>query len=138
MIDAKGQRLGRMATLVARYLRGANKPTYTPSQDMGSNVIVINAEQVVVTGRKAEQKKYVRHTTGRPGGIVVESFNALQGRLPCRIVEEAVWGMIPKENLGRILFTHLRVYAGDKHPHEAQKPIDITGLIASECMSKER
>ena len=89
LIDAKGQRLGRMAVLIAQYLRGANKATYTPSQDMGSYVVVINAEQVAVTGRKAEQKMYVRHTTGRPGGHVVESFQALQKRIPTRIVEEA-------------------------------------------------
>lgn len=89
LIDAKGQRLGRMAVLIAQYLRGANKATYTPSQDMGSYVVVINAEQVEVTGRKREQKMYVRHTTGRPGGHVVESFQALQKRIPTRIVEEA-------------------------------------------------
>ena len=134
IIDAKGQRLGRMATLIARYLRGANKPTYTPSQDMGSYVVVINAEQVAVTGRKREQKMYVRHTTGRPGGHVVESFQALQGRIPCRIVEEAVWGMIPKEKLGRHLFTHLKCYKGGEHPHAAQVPVDITHLIAETCM----
>jgi len=150
LIDAKGQRLGRMAVLIAQYLRGANKATYTPSQDMGSYVVVINAEQVEVTGRKREQKMYVRHTTGRPGGHVVESFQALQKRIPTRIVEEAgafallkrrgfapcltrarvsVWGMIPKERLGRRLFTHLKCYKGAEHPHSAQQPIDITSMI---------
>ncbi len=136
LIDAKGQRLGRMATLIACYLRGANKSTYTPSQDMGSYVIIINAEQVTVTGKKREQKQYVRHTTGRPGGHVVESFEALQARIPCRIVEEAVWGMIPKEKLGRHLFTHLKCYKGGEHPHGAQQPVDITHLIAATCMPK--
>jgi large subunit ribosomal protein L13 len=134
LIDAKGQRLGRMAVLIAQYLRGANKATYTPSQDMGSYVVVINAEHVAVTGRKAEQKMYVRHTTGRPGGHVVESFQALQKRIPTRIVEEAVWGMIPKERLGRRLFTHLKCYKGAEHPHAAQQPVDITHLIAAKCM----
>jgi large subunit ribosomal protein L13 len=134
LIDAKGQRLGRMAVLIAQYLRGANKASYTPSQDMGSYVVVINAEQVAVTGRKAEQKMYVRHTTGRPGGHVVESFQALQKRIPTRIVEEAVWGMIPKERLGRRLFTHLKCYKGAEHPHAAQQPVDITHLV---CMPKK-
>jgi large subunit ribosomal protein L13 len=134
MIDAKGQRLGRMATLIATYLRGANKSTYTPSQDMGSYVVVINAEQVAVTGRKREQKLYVRHSTGRPGGHTVETFEALQKRIPTRIVEEAVWGMIPKEKLGRHLFTHLKCYKGGDHPHAAQQPADITHLISETCM----
>ncbi len=134
LIDAKGQRLGRMAVLIATFLRGANKSTYTPSQDMGSYVVVINAEQVAVTGKKAEQKLYLRHTTGRPGGYAVETFAALQKRVPCRIVEEAVWGMIPKEKLGRILFTHLKCYEGAEHPHAAQQPVDITHLIEKVCM----
>ena len=134
LVDAKGQRLGRMATLIATYLRGANAPTYTPSVDMGSYVVVVNVEQVQVTGRKRLQKQYVRHTTGRPGGMMVENFEQLQKRLPARIVEEAVWGMIPKERLGRHLFTHLKCYKGDKHPHSAQQPVDITHLIAERCM----
>lgn len=134
LIDAKGLRLGRMATLIATYLRGANKATYTPSQDMGSYVVVINAEQVAVTGRKNLQKQYVRHTTGRPGGMMVESFEALQKRIPTRIVEEAVWGMITKEKLGRALFTHLKCYKGGEHPHAAQQPVDITHLVAERCM----
>jgi len=134
LIDAAGLRLGRMATLAAVYLRGANKPTYTPSVDMGSYVVIINAERVGVTGRKRLQKKYVRHTTGRPGGIAVESFEALQNRIPTRIIEEAVWGMIPKEALGRALYTHLKVYKGGEHPHEAQQPVDITHLVAATCM----
>ena len=134
LIDAKGQRLGRMATLIATFLRGANAPTYTPSVDMGSYVIVTNVEQVAVTGRKRLQKQYVRHTTGRPGGMMVENFEALQKRLPARIVEEAVWGMIPKQRLGRELFTHLKCYKGDAHPHSAQQPVDITHLIGELCM----
>lgn len=134
VIDAAGQRLGRMATLAAVYLRGANKATYTPSVDMGCYVVIINAEKVAVSGRKRVQKLYVRHTTGRPGGMMVESFEALQRRIPTRIVEEAIWGMIPKEALGRQLYTHLKVYKGSEHPHAAQQPQDITGLIAATCM----
>jgi large subunit ribosomal protein L13 len=129
VIDAAGQRLGRLAVLAATYLRGANKASYTPSVDMGSCVVVINCEQVAVTGRKRTQKMYVRHTTGRPGGMAVESFEALQKRIPTRIVEEAVWGMIPKEKLGRTLYSHLHVYKGAEHPHAAQQPLDITCLI---------
>ena len=138
LIDAKGLRLGRMASLIAIYLRGANQPTYTPSVDMGSYVVVINAEQVAVTGRKPLQKLYMRHTTGRPGGYAIENFTAMQKRLPTRIVEEAVWGMIPKESLGRLLFTHLKVYKGEEHPHEAQKPVDITHLVHELCIAKPR
>lgn len=134
LIDAQGLRLGRMATLVANLLRGANKPTYTPSVDMGSVVVVVNVEKVAVTGRKRDQKLYHRHATGRPGGHTVESFSALQARVPERIVEEAVWGMLTKEALGRRLFTHLKCYAGPEHPHEAQQPVDVTGMVAATCM----
>lgn len=134
LIDAADLRLGRMATLIAVLLRGANKPTYTPSVDMGSYVVVVNVEKVAVTGKKREQKQYVRHTTGRPGGHTVETFSALQARIPERIVEEAVWGMITKQGLGRRLFTHLKCYKGSAHPHEAQQPVDVTHLVAQNNM----
>ena len=121
VIDASDQRLGRLATQIAMILRGKNKPTYTPFMDTGDFVIVVNAEKVAVTGRKRSQKLYRRHS-GRPGGMKVETFEHLQRRLPERIVEQAVKGMLPKNTLGRQLFTKLKVYAGPDHPHQAQQP----------------
>jgi len=121
VVDAADQRLGRLATEVAMILRGKNKPTYTPNMDTGDFVVVINAEKVIVTGRKNEQKLYRRHS-GRPGGMKVETFDQLQARIPERIIEKAVKGMLPKNVLGRKLFTKLKVYVGDQHPHDAQKP----------------
>jgi large subunit ribosomal protein L13 len=121
VVDAAEQRLGRLATEIATILRGKNKPTYTPHMDTGDFVVVINAEKVEVTGKKREQKLYRRHS-GRPGGMKVETFDKLQNRLPERIVEEAVRGMLPKNALGRRLFTKLKVYAGEAHPHQAQQP----------------
>ena len=121
VIDATDQRLGRLASEVANILRGKNKPIYTPHMDTGDFVIVINAEKVVVTGRKSSQKLYRRHS-GRPGGMKVETFEKLQKRIPERIIEKAVKGMLPKNALGRQLFTKLKVYPGPNHPHEAQKP----------------
>ncbi|MBE9175266.1 50S ribosomal protein L13 [Synechocystis salina LEGE 06155] len=121
VIDAEGQRLGRLATEVATILRGKNKPTFTPHMDTGDFVIIINAEKIEVTGRKREQKLYRRHS-GRPGGMKEETFEKLQVRLPERIVESAIRGMLPKNSLGRKLFTKLKVYAGPSHPHAAQQP----------------
>lgn len=121
VVDAEDQRLGRLATEVARILRGKNKPTYTPHLDTGDFVIVVNAEKVDVTGKKRNQKLYRRHS-GRPGGMKVETFDDLQSRVPERIVEQAVKGMLPKNSLGRKLFTKLKVYSGPDHPHQAQKP----------------
>ncbi|MBF2089274.1 MAG: 50S ribosomal protein L13 [Synechococcales cyanobacterium K44_A2020_017] len=121
VIDAEGQRLGRLASEVARILRGKNKPIYTPHMDTGDFVVVINAEKIEVTGRKRTQKLYRRHS-GRPGGMKVETFAKLQARVPERIVEQAIKGMLPKNSLGRQLFTKLKVYAGSTHPHEAQQP----------------
>jgi len=121
VVDATNQRLGRLASEVARVLRGKNKPTYTPSIDTGDFVIVVNAEKIDVTGRKRSQKLYRRHS-GRPGGMKVETFAKLQARVPERIVEQAVKGMLPKNTLGRQLFTKLKVYAGPDHPHQAQQP----------------
>lgn len=125
VVDAAEQRLGRLATEIAMTLRGKNKPTYTPHMDTGDFVIVVNAEKVVVTGRKYDQKLYRRHS-GRPGGMKVETFKHLQGRIPERIIEQAVKGMLPKNSLGRRLFTKLKVYSGPDHPHEAQKPQELT------------
>mmetsp|Transcript_18802 Transcript_18802/g.52416 ORF Transcript_18802/g.52416 Transcript_18802/m.52416 type:complete len:223 (-) Transcript_18802:65-733(-) len=129
IVDAEGQTLGRLATMVATYIRGKNEPTYTPSQDMGNYVIVINAEKVTVTGRKASQKTYFRHNTGRPGSWRLETFEQLQQRIPERIIEKAVWGMLPKGRMGREIFHHLKVFKGSDHPHAAQQPIDITSNI---------
>jgi len=125
VVDANGQRLGRLATAIARILRGKDKPSYTPNMDTGDFVIVINADKIDVTGRKRSQKLYRRHS-GRPGGMKVESFEKLQARVPERIVEQAVKGMLPKNALGRQLFTKLKVYAGDAHPHQAQQPKTLT------------
>ena len=121
VVDAADRRLGRLATEIAMILRGKNKPTFTPHMDTGDFVIVVNAEKVVVTGRKNSQKLYRRHS-GRPGGMKVETFDQLQARIPERIVEKAVKGMLPKNALGRKLFTKLKVYTGPEHPHQAQKP----------------
>ncbi len=121
IVDATDQRLGRLASEVAKVLRGKHKPDYTPSMDTGDHVIVINADKIQVTGRKRTQKLYRRHS-GRPGGMKVETFAKLQARLPERIIEHAVKGMLPKNSLGRQLFTKLKVYAGADHPHQAQKP----------------
>ncbi|KAI4321797.1 hypothetical protein MLD38_035139 [Melastoma candidum] len=124
VVDATDKVLGRLASTIAIYIRGKDLPTYTPSVDMGSFVIVVNAEKVAVSGKKRTQKLYRRHS-GRPGGMKVETFDQLQQRIPERIIEHAVRGMLPKGRLGRALFNHLKVYKGPDHPHEAQKPIDL-------------
>ena len=124
VVDASEQRLGRLATEIATILRGKNKATFTPHMDTGDFVVVVNAEKVIVTGKKSSQKLYYRHS-GRPGGMKVETFEKLQNRIPERIIEKAVKGMLPKNALGRKLFTKLKVYAGPNHPHQAQKPEDL-------------
>ncbi|XVF79061.1 hypothetical protein PTKIN_Ptkin14bG0189500 [Pterospermum kingtungense] len=124
VVDATDKILGRLASTIAIHIRGKNLATYTPSVDMGAFVIVVNAEKVAVSGKKRTQKLYRRHS-GRPGGMKVETFNQLQQRIPERIIEHAVRGMLPKGRLGRALFNHLKVYKGPDHPHEAQKPIEL-------------
>lgn len=121
VVDAAEQRLGRLASEIATILRGKNKPTFTPHMDTGDFVIVVNAEKIVVTGKKRTQKLYRRHS-GRPGGMKTETFAKLQARMPERIVEQAVRGMLPKNSIGRHLFTKLKVYVGPEHPHAAQEP----------------
>lgn len=121
VIDATDQRLGRLASEIAKVLRGKNKPSYTPFMDVGDFVIIINADKISVTGKKRTQKLYRRHS-GRPGGMKIETFAKLQARIPERIIEQAIKGMLPKNTLGRQLFTKLNVYAGPDHPHQAQKP----------------
>ncbi len=121
LIDAENQTLGRLASEVASILRGKNKPEFTPHLDTGDFVVIVNAEKIQVTGRKATQKLYRRHS-GRPGGMKVETFNSLQERIPERIVEKAIKGMLPHNALGRQLFRKLKVYKGSEHPHSAQNP----------------
>ena len=124
MVDAEGAILGRLATLVASLLRGKHKTNFTPHVDCGDNVIVINAEKVVLTGEKLTDKQYVRHT-GYPGGQRFTSAEELLKKNPIGLVENAVRGMLPKNRLGRALFRNMHVYAGTSHPHEAQKPKKI-------------
>jgi large subunit ribosomal protein L13 len=121
VLDANGQTLGRLSTQAARVLSGKNNPKYTPFMDMGDHVIVLNAEKIRLTGLKSQQKMYRRYT-GFPGGLREESFIRLLNRRPEQIVEQAGKGMLPKSKLGRQMATKLKVYRGDKHPHEAQKP----------------
>lgn len=121
VIDADGATLGRLASEVAKILRGKNKPQYTPHVDTGDFVVIVNAEKVTVTGRKAEQKIYYRHT-GYPGGLKSVSYEEMLERKPTEIIRKAVAGMMPKTRLGRRQFKKLKVYAGPGHPHEAQTP----------------
>jgi large subunit ribosomal protein L13 len=122
IVDAEGMVLGRLATEVARIIRGKHKPIFTPHMDTGDNVIVINASKVKVTGRKGEQKEYFRHT-GYMGHERFTTFNTMLAKHPERVIEKAVYGMLPKNALGRQkLRLKLRVYAGAEHPHKAQQP----------------
>ena len=121
VVDASGQTLGRLASQVARILMGKNNPRYTPFLDTGDHVVVINADKVKTTGMKAEQKVY-QHYTGYPGGLRTESFRKRFANRPDRLIEQAVLRMLPKSKLGRQMISKLKVYRGDKHPHEAQKP----------------
>jgi large subunit ribosomal protein L13 len=121
VINAQGVVLGKVATKAAMILMGKTKPSYTPFLDTGDHVIVINAEKVRLSGRKEDNKVY-RHFTGYPGGLVEKSFKRVRAERPVRIVEEAVQGMLPKTKLGKQMYRKLQVYAGDKHPHAAQKP----------------
>jgi large subunit ribosomal protein L13 len=124
LVDAEGQILGRLASKVATILRGKNKPSFTPHVDCGDNVVIINASKVALTGSKATDKKYLRHT-GYPGGQRETTTKELFESHPERIIENAVKGMLPKNKLGAELFRNLRVYAGDTHDQEAQKPVQI-------------
>ena len=121
VIDADGVVLGRLAAQVANILRGKNKPVYTPHLDAGDFVVVINAEKVIVTGKKETKKKYMTYS-GWKGGEKYTSVEQLRARQPEKLITRAVRGMVPKNRLGRVLLTKLKVYKGDKHPHAAQKP----------------
>ena len=123
-VDAEGQTLGRLASEVAKLLRGKHKPSFTPHVDCGDNVIITNAEKIVLTGNKWEQKSYIRHT-GYPGGQRSLTARELQSKNPARVVEKAVKGMLPKNKLGAQLFRNLKVYSGAEHEQEAQKPRTI-------------
>ncbi len=124
VIDARGKVLGRVATTAARLLQGKNKAVYTPFVDTGDHVVIVNAAQVKLTGRKEEQKIYRRHS-GYEGGLREERARDVRQRTPRRIVEEAVRGMLPKTKLGDAMYRKLKVYAGATHPHAAQKPIQL-------------
>jgi len=126
LVDAKGQTLGRLASEIANVLRGKNKPSFTPHLDTGDFVIVVNAEKIEVSGKKASQKLYRRHS-GRPGGMKIEKFENLRDRIPERIIEQAVKGMLPHNSLGRQQFKKLKVYKGSEHPHDAQNPVLLKG-----------
>ena len=125
LIDAEGQTLGRLATEVARRLRGKHKTEYTPHVDTGDYIVVVNAEKVRVTGRKASDKTYYRHT-GHPGGLKEATFTQMIERSPAKVIELAVKGMLPRNPLGRAMYRKLKVYAGQEHPHDAQQPETLT------------
>ena len=122
IVDATDKVLGRLATEIAHILKGKHKPTYATHIDVGDHVIVINAEKVRVTGKKAEQKVYHRHS-GYPGGLRTIPFSKMMSDHPERILRKAIWGMLPHNRLGRSMFKKLRVYAGPEHRHAAQKPV---------------
>jgi large subunit ribosomal protein L13 len=121
VMDARDQVLGRLAVRAATYLRGKNKPVFTPNVDTGDFIIVVNAEKVRLTGNKIDNKIYYWHT-GYPGGLRAETARKRLGRRPNRVVRDAVWGMLPKNRLGRAMLRKLKVYSGEHHPHKAQKP----------------
>ena len=124
LIDADGAVLGRIASKAANILMGKNKPSYTPFLDTGDHVIVVNAAKVRLTGNKEEQKLYRRHS-GYPGGLTETQARKVRVTRPTRMVEEAVQGMLPKSKLGKQMYRKLQVYAGPKHPHQAQKPVAL-------------
>jgi len=125
VVDAADKTLGRLASDIATRLRGKHKPEYTPHVDTGDYIVVVNAEKVRVTGKKATNKMYYHHT-GFPGGIKSISFEKLVDKAPTRALEKAVKGMLPKGPLGRAMYSKLKVYAGDAHPHAAQQPQALT------------
>jgi large subunit ribosomal protein L13 len=129
LIDAEGQVLGRLATKAARLLRGKLKTDYTPHVDCGDNVIIINAEKILLTGKKLTDKEYVSHS-GYPGGQKIVTPKQLLAKKPGAVVEKAIKGMLPKNRLGAALFRNLHVYAGPEHPHQAQQPktINLTSI----------
>ncbi len=124
VVDAEGQTLGRLASEIAKIIKGKHKPIYSPSVDCGDYVIVINAEKIKVTGRRLDQKKYYRHS-GYMGGLTEISLRDQLDRYPTRVLDSAVRGMLPKNSLGRKMAMKLKLYAGSEHPHEAQQPVPL-------------
>jgi large subunit ribosomal protein L13 len=127
VVDADGQVLGRVASKAAMILMGKHKPTYTTFLDTGDHVIIINAEKIRLTGRKDAQKVYRRHS-GYPGGLSEVGAAKVRASRPTRMLEQAIAGMLPKTKLGKQMYRKLKVYAGDKHPHQAQKPVGMTAV----------
>lgn len=125
VVDANGQTLGRIASEVAKILRGKHKPSYSPHLDAGDYVIVVNAEKVVLTGKKVDQKKYITHS-GYPGGLKVTPYRVLLQKKPELVLTKAVRGMLPHNRLGRKMIKKLKVYRGPEHPHLAQQPEELT------------
>ena len=130
LVDASGKVLGRLASQIAKYLRGKHKPEYTPHADAGDYVVVINAAQIKVTGNKEKEKVYYDHS-GYPGGLKETTFEKLHEKDPTRIIERAVKGMLPRNPLGRAMLRKLKVYAGSEHPHTAQQPEEVN-LVKAE------
>src|SRR5258707_294090 len=130
VVDASGRTLGRLATQVSMVLRGKHKPMYTPSMDTGDHVVIINATQIVLSGRKAEDKRYFHHTL-YPGGATWTSIVELMAKHPERVIQRAVQGMMPRTKLGRAMMKKLKVYAGATHPHAAQNPEAWTPATSS-------
>jgi large subunit ribosomal protein L13 len=126
VLDAQEMVLGKLASKAAMLLMGKTKPSYTPFLDTGDHVIVINASKVKVSGRKEEDKQY-RHFTGYPGGLISKSLKRVRQEKPVRLIEDAIFGMLPKTKLGKQMYRKLKVYAGDKHPHAAQQPVAMAG-----------
>ena len=124
LVDAKGKTLGRLAAQIAQILSGKNKPEYTPNADMGDFVVVVNAEKISVSGNKESKKTYFKHS-GYIGSTTFTKLDHMRRTKPERIVEKAVWGMLPKNKLGRAIIKHLKVYTGPEHPHEAQQPKEL-------------
>jgi len=124
VIDADGEVLGRVASKAAMVLMGKNKPSYTPFLDTGDHVIVVNADKIRLTGRKEEQKVYRRHS-GYPGGLIETNVRTVRQTRPVKIIEDAIHGMLPKTKLGKQMYRKLKVYAGPKHPHQAQQPVEM-------------
>lgn len=125
VVDAKDQVLGRLAARIARVIRGKEKPIFTPNMDTGDFVVVINADQVRMTGKRELQKTYFRHS-GYPGGVRITAFSDLVVKDPEFVIQHAVKGMLPKNRLGKKLIKKLKVYAGEQHPHQAQKPESLS------------
>ena len=130
LVDAAGQTLGRLASQIAFRLKGKHKPTYAPHLDNGDYIVVVNADKIAVTGKNKQKDKLYHHYSGYPGGLKTTSLEKLLQRFPERVIQKAVKGMLPRGPLGREMFSKLKVYAGNEHPHEAQQPKPVQLLNA--------